>query len=219
MIFYIIIWTIDLAAVHSAVLKASRNDLSYNIWKDKLASDSTHKRTLNGNTDNDYDYEHLLDEYYEESLNESKENKSYRIFGKDAESSFANNMRKFMNIKNKNCSQEDIGINAIKCLFVDYYNRKQPLNVFVGRLWTIIRVWFILYIVLAIPLWCMKGLCCCCFFCRIFKPHQTIAEAKSYFITNPPGLLKTTKGHEVLYEPTKNERDAYEEFEHLIRTI
>lgn len=62
-----------------------------------------------------------------------------------------------LDIKSKKCSQGDIGLKAIKCLFEDYYNQKQSLNVLVSRLWRIIKTWFLIYLVLAIPLWCTRG--------------------------------------------------------------
>ncbi|XP_045776679.1 uncharacterized protein LOC123875067 isoform X2 [Maniola jurtina] len=63
------------------------------------------------------------------------------------------------------------------------------------------------------------GWCCCCLFCKSFKPTQTIDEAKMFLEANPPGVLQDKKGGIIFYEPTSNERECYEKFGHLIRTI
>lgn len=63
-----------------------------------------------------------------------------------------------------------------------------------------------------------SGWCCCCLYCKAFKPKRTIENAKKYLILNPPGVVNV-KGKEIVYDPTEDEKDAYEEFEHMIRTI
>ncbi|XP_061722094.1 uncharacterized protein LOC133528655 [Cydia pomonella] len=86
------------------------------------------------------------------------------------------------------------------------------------RVWSIIQIWLLIYIVLAIPLWCTIGRCCCCLVCKCFKAQETIREAKLYAMWNPPGVLRKSAG-DVLYTPSEREKEAYEELEHLIRTL
>lgn len=63
-----------------------------------------------------------------------------------------------------------------------------------------------------------SGWCCCCLYCKSFKPTRTIENSKKYLMLNPPGVLHI-KGKETVYDPTEEEKDAYEIFEHMIRTI
>ncbi|XP_063367525.1 uncharacterized protein LOC134655942 [Cydia amplana] len=86
------------------------------------------------------------------------------------------------------------------------------------RVWSIVQIWLIIYIVLAIPLWCTIGRCCCCLVCKRFKAQETIREAKLYAMWNPPGVLRKSTG-DVIYTPSEREKEAYEELEHLIRTL
>lgn len=60
----------------------------------------------------------------------------------------------------KNCTAEElsqIGFKAIYCLYSDYKNNRHNPRVLTLRLWRIARVWFYVYVVVAIPLWCTKG--------------------------------------------------------------
>ncbi|XP_045776678.1 uncharacterized protein LOC123875067 isoform X1 [Maniola jurtina] len=117
-----------------------------------------------------------------------------------------------------NCSVEERSSwKSIRFSLYDVWSRKQTM--ILSRLWKIVKVWFVIYLVVAVPLWCTRGWCCCCLFCKSFKPTQTIDEAKMFLEANPPGVLQDKKGGIIFYEPTSNERECYEKFGHLIRTI
>ncbi|XP_053613998.1 uncharacterized protein LOC128677289 isoform X2 [Plodia interpunctella] len=120
----------------------------------------------------------------------------------------------------KNCTAEEltnIGLKSICCIALDYQRGEAP-RVLAARLWRVVKIWTLVYLFIALPLWCMKGWCCCCLCCKFFRPRETIEEAKSYLLKNPPGVL-AVNNKEIRYHPSESERDACEEFEHLLRTI
>ncbi|KAI8425173.1 hypothetical protein MSG28_006998 [Choristoneura fumiferana] len=54
------------------------------------------------------------------------------------------------------------------------------------------------------------GWCCCCLYCKCFKAHETINNARIYLRLNPPGVLRDKSG-DIVYEPSDKEKETYEE--------
>ncbi|XP_018306081.1 uncharacterized protein [Mycetomoellerius zeteki] len=130
--------------------------------------------------------------------------------------------------RSKNCTKEElsqIGIKAIECLSYDTYQRTKDMmsaKMILSRTWLVLRVWLLIYIFLAIPCWCQRGWCCCCFRCKFCFPRKRIIFIKRYYAMNPPGIfvkdLKKEK-ESVKYEATEYEYNTYETFEAAIRNI
>lgn len=62
--------------------------------------------------------------------------------------------------KPRNCTEEEIkniGFKAVHCIFEDYKNHRQSPRVLAARLWRIAKIWFMVYLVIAVPLWCTRG--------------------------------------------------------------
>ncbi|XP_049877492.1 uncharacterized protein LOC126374810 isoform X2 [Pectinophora gossypiella] len=166
-----------------------------------------------------YDYDEFLNEYYEETLYEDRLNETYHPIAVQP-SPYLHLLKKLvsMDIASSPRDANGVGLKAVHRLFVDYKNQQCPNKELSDRLWKMLKIWFFIYLVVAVPVWSTTGWCCCCLCCKFFKPQKTIEEAKLYLIQNPPGILKTRKG-QTLYEPTDNERECYAEFEHLISII
>lgn len=57
-----------------------------------------------------------------------------------------------------NCSEvQGIGLLAVKCLIDDFVDQRQPTRELMARLWTMFQIWFLVYLGVAIPLWCTRG--------------------------------------------------------------
>ncbi|KAL6444724.1 hypothetical protein ACFW04_002059 [Cataglyphis niger] len=133
-------------------------------------------------------------------------------------------------LKGSNCTKEElsqIGIKALKCLLYDYQHVKDitHINKILARTWLVLKIWLLIYICLAIPCWCQRGWCCCCFRCKFCFPKKRIKFAKQYYAMNPPGtFVKDLKKEKYIkepikYEATEYEYNAYETFETAIRNI
>ncbi|KAF9414037.1 hypothetical protein HW555_007915 [Spodoptera exigua] len=191
------------ANLHTISVKGNNNKTKLTTSTEPRLITKTSKRQIEPENDEDYDYDELVNEYNEQAINESQVQQCVSHKSTDT----------------TNCSYEEgIGLIAVKCLIEDYVNHRQTLREVMGRLWRIFLIWFLVYLAVAIPLWCTRGWCCCCLCCKFFKPRQTIEEAKRYVVSYPPGILKTKSG-EILYEPTDREKECYEEFQHFIKIL
>ncbi|CAH1637661.1 unnamed protein product [Spodoptera littoralis] len=184
----------------------------------------TNKRQIETETEETYDYDELVNEYNDEANEESQSSNAYHMskaVNTISQYGIWNELMKLLSFRSDvtNCSYVDgIGLIAMKCLIEDYINHRYTLRDVMARLWRIFFVWFLVYLAVAIPLWCTRGWCCCCLCCKFFKPRQTIEEAKRYVVLYPPGIFKTKSG-EILYEPTEREKECYEEFQHFIKIL
>lgn len=172
-----------------------------------------------------YNYYDFIKEYYDESLEEAHSNHTFHpSSSNETKKSIPASIKDIIkfNTKTRNCTEEEIkhiGFKAVNCIIQDYKKHKEPSKVLAKRLFRIITIWFLVYVVVAIPLWCTRGWCCCCLFCKFFKPRETIDKAKIYFVKNPPGILTSSNGEQKKYDPTEYEVHSYEEFDHFITTL
>ncbi|XP_053986082.1 uncharacterized protein LOC128880245 isoform X1 [Hylaeus volcanicus] len=178
-----------------------------------------------------YDYEKFKKEYDEQIARYTTTDKiSNYTNGNTSEETQrkkypAETLQKLFDFKNCTEASKKFGIKAIDCLVDNYERQKPALKKSVQKVWLMIRVWFLIYICLAIPCWCQKGWCCWCFRCKVCFPRTRILFAKQYYALNPPGVLaKEVKKKEeaqqfITYEPTEFEEDAFEQFETAIRNI
>ncbi|XP_066585746.1 uncharacterized protein [Prorops nasuta] len=177
-----------------------------------------------------YDYEALKAEYEEQIKKIVQHNNTFNYTDKDKpEESPKDAIAKLINFtKPKNCTKEEmtqIGLQAMQCLVQGYQHVKDKttLNRMLSRTWVVLRVWIYIYLSIAIPCWCQKGWCCCCFRCDICFPKKRINFAKKYYTSNTPGTLIKQKINQlpqkVNYKPTEFEYKAYENLETAIRNL
>ncbi|CAL7949701.1 unnamed protein product [Xylocopa violacea] len=164
-----------------------------------------------------YDYDKFKSEY-EEQIETS--NKTLNFTDKEEQETYEKEALKKL-VDFKNCTKAT----GIECLIHNYEEQKdKPIaKKTLWKVWLIIKIWFLIYICLAILCWCQKGWCCWCFRWKFCFPKKRILFAKQYYANNPPGVLsvqiKGKKKETIIYESTEIEEDMYEKFEAAIRNI
>lgn len=118
----------------------------------------------NEESDDDYDYEALRAEYYQQLDDAIRNNLTFNYTQKSqTEYSPEDALKKIVELKiPKNCTKEELaqfGLNAFQCLVFDYNHAKTSSDVkkILWRTWTVIKIWIFIYICVAIPCWCQKG--------------------------------------------------------------
>ncbi|KAK9293969.1 hypothetical protein QLX08_011262 [Tetragonisca angustula] len=129
----------------------------------------------------------------------------------------------------KNCTNITgvFNIKPLNCLIHNYEQQKDKPVVkrLLQKIYLTIKVWFLIYVCVAIPCWCHKGWCCWCFRFKFCFPKKRILFAKQYYANNPPGVfrqiqIKKEKEREpITYEPTIFEEDRYEKLKAEIKNI
>ncbi|XP_026829371.1 uncharacterized protein LOC113562888 [Ooceraea biroi] len=177
-----------------------------------------------------YDYEKFKMEYDQQLEYNIKYGKVFNYTEKEElKESPKEALKRIIDLKRpKNCTKEELGhfgIKAIKCLIYDYQRTRNVAAVrkVLFRTWLVVRIWLLIYVCLAIPFWCHRGWCCCCFRCKFCFPRKRILFAKRYYTLNPPGTfvksLKKPREDIVEYKTTEYEYNAHEVFEAAIRNI
>ncbi|XP_072751251.1 uncharacterized protein [Anoplolepis gracilipes] len=179
-----------------------------------------------------YDYENFKIEYEQQLEYNMKHGKVLNYTEREElEDTPKEALKRIINLKrSKNCTKEElsqIGIKALECLLYDYQRVKDitHVNKILSRTWLVLKIWLLIYICLAIPCWCQRGWCCCCFRCKFCFPQKKIIFTKQYYTMNPPGTfvkdLKKEKDMRELikYEVTEDEYNAYKTFETAIKNI
>lgn len=175
------------------------------------------KRDIMQNDMEDYDYDVLRVEYYEDELKEIEvENVTIKIEPVKVDHRVQDAVEPIVDIKvPRNCTDKDrkgYGIRAIECAFKDLFAegftesvqlRFRKLSVF----------WFIVYVVIATPLWLVKGWCCCCCRCACCFPDKVVYKIKEYIVKNPPGLIILNGGKTKTYKPSRYEMQLFRSLE------
>ncbi|XP_073950566.1 uncharacterized protein [Choristoneura fumiferana] len=162
-----------------------------------------HRRQVDIEKEEEYDYDALINEYYAEAIREEMSNETYHVVKIDSNGTGL--MQRLKSIATFNIKLEKL-------------NHRQARQVIAKRIWNISQIWLLIYVVVAIPIWCTLGWCCCCLYCKCFKAHETINNARIYLRLNPPGVLRDKSG-DIVYEPSDKEKETYEELDHLIKTL
>ncbi|XP_033216042.1 uncharacterized protein LOC117172342 isoform X1 [Belonocnema kinseyi] len=202
---------------------------------DEIDLDRSLEKTTTSNFQitEDYDYDKLKAEYYYQIQEFQRRNETFNYTDQgESEETAKAALKKIVDFKMpRNCTKEElsqIGVKAFECLIFDYQHAKNKTDVkkVLDRTWMVIKIWVLIYFCIAIPCWCQKGWCCCCFCCETCFPMEIIVAEKKYFSENPPGTLvkgikdsTIVKKERVNYKPTLSEYDAYEKFESAIRNI
>ncbi|XP_076659561.1 uncharacterized protein LOC143362929 [Halictus rubicundus] len=191
----------------------------------KMKAITPHTKEIEPNEE-EYDYENFKREYEEQMGKYTTDSLLSNYTDEERSEKYpVETIQKLLDFKNCTETSKKLGIKAIDCLIYNYEHETPKIKKSVQKTWLIIKVWLLIYICLAIPCWCHKGWCCCCFRCKFCFPNKRILLAKQYYTVNPPGILakevkKKEKPEEfITYEPTEFEEDAYERFESVIRNI
>jgi len=105
-----------------------------------------------------YDYEKLKMEYEQQLAYNIKHHKVFNYTEKEEDTP-----KKALNeiIKQaKNCTKKELKkIKIIKCLIRDYRRTKDIVAIkkILYKAWLIIKIWFLIYVCVAIPCWCQRG--------------------------------------------------------------
>ncbi|XP_018352073.1 PREDICTED: uncharacterized protein LOC108754338 isoform X2 [Trachymyrmex septentrionalis] len=182
----------------------------------------------NSHKDSYDEYNRLKMEYEQQLEYDIKEGKVLNYSQKESKDMPKEALKRLIDLKrSKNCTKKElsqIGIKAIECLLYDFQRTKDIMTakMILSRTWLVLRIWLLIYISFAIPCWCQRGWCCCCFRCKFCFPRKRIMLIKQYYAMNPPGIfvkdLKKVK-EPVKYEPTEYEYNTYKTFETAIRNI
>ncbi|KAK9875150.1 hypothetical protein WA026_005941 [Henosepilachna vigintioctopunctata] len=194
---------------HSEVLgnASSITSVKRDVLKEKEESEHVFDKRQS-KSDNDYNYDDMKKTFDENSIKEENDKKNLKYEEVKETESAKDSLSTILKEKDKiNCTIEEmkgIGVRALLC-FLKEPTRSRSAKFF-SRMGKICLVWFIVYLVIAIPLWCTRGWCCCCFRCMICRPNDRIDMIKKYYVLYPPGIVEDDYGHTVEYKPTRYEK-------------
>ncbi|XP_050296334.1 uncharacterized protein LOC126736147 [Anthonomus grandis grandis] len=159
----------------------------------------------------DYDYDKLKKEY-EDSLQKAENKKDaakYKEVKEDESPQEA--VQTLVEFKAKNCTEEEktgLGVAAIRCFLTEsqqkHLNKDQKFYM-AKKVLLIALIWIIVYILIAVPLWCQYGWCCCCCRCKFCHPRELIEEVKTFYENNPAGVYVDDSGNIKKYKPSTYE--------------
>lgn len=111
------------------------------------------------------DYESLRAEYEEQLGEAKKSNSTYNITDtEEPEGSAKDAIKKILDFSlPKNCTEEELtkfGAQAFACLAQDYHAAKNhtAVRLIISKTWRVMKIWICIYICIAVPAWCQKGL-------------------------------------------------------------
>ena len=135
---------------------------------EKINSDQFEESTAaisNIETSEDYNYDNLKAEYYQQIEEIQRRNGTFNYTDRgEPEDTAKDAIKKIVDLEMpKNCTKEElsqIGVKAFKCLAYDYKHGKKKTDVkrVFKRTWMVIKIWFFIYICIAIPCWCQRGI-------------------------------------------------------------
>ncbi|KAK9511222.1 hypothetical protein O3M35_005821 [Rhynocoris fuscipes] len=162
-----------------------------------------------------YDYEEFKKEYYDEK-EARKANDTLKAKAEVAEKKVKEAVEEIVNVKApKKCSREDklnYGLKALQCLYRDIKSEGWSKDV-KTRVKSMFTFWLIIYLSIVIPLWLVKGWCCCCIPLKICRPYEIIYHTKTYIVHNPPGVLEQANGEIINYQPIPEEINTFRSIE------
>ncbi|XP_031344788.1 uncharacterized protein LOC116171894 [Photinus pyralis] len=173
----------------------------------------------------DYNYDALKVEYDNDIKKEEKSKKTLKYSDTKEEESFNDAINAVVHPVQQNCTveqQKGIGLSAVQCLMTDIMDpktNKAKRSELLNRVKKLILIWIAMYLIIAIPCWCQRGWCCCCFQCSTCKPHQNIDKAKKFLMDNPPGTYKESAKKVITYKPTHYEKYAYKNLEKALLNL
>ncbi|XP_044744680.1 uncharacterized protein LOC123306647 [Coccinella septempunctata] len=213
-------------------LKANPNvDYHNNMTKNFAISNIEEKRQVNesytkyrrseeNTSDNaDYNYEDMKRKFEEKIEEERRTEVKYTELKEyeDMEDSLKTIWRKKEEINCTIAEMKNINGKALLCLLKE--PSKNKASKFFTRLGKILVIWFIVYVIIAVPMWCTRGWCCCCCRCKFCRPRNRIEWIKEYFMQNPVGVVHDDYGNRIEYHPTKYEKYYYSNLEKELKKL
>ncbi|XP_066157896.1 uncharacterized protein [Euwallacea fornicatus] len=178
----------------------------------------------NEKNDSDYNYESLKSQYDESmKIEETREDtaKYKEVKEKESPNEAVKNLFK---VAAQNCTDKEstsLGIGDVKCVLLtsgQIYLKKDAKYYFIKKVLLIVTIWALVYVVIAVPLWCQYGWCCCCCRFKFCNPRSEIDEIKTFCANNPPGVYYD-EGTLRRYQPTTYEIHAHRELEKMIEQL
>lgn len=197
------------------------------IFKDfgnqSLSNDGIHKRDSNSKQveDESYDYKNLKNEF-DKNIKEAE--KTENLTNTETTTSslsrvFLNKLMPLKDNSSQNCSYSDnFSLTSIGCLISDA-SILQTRSRAVNKLILILTIWICVYLIIAIPLWCQYGWCCCCCRCKFCRPVEQIEDVKKFFAINPLGVYHDHEGTKYEYKPTAYEKYAHKNLEQALQSL
>ncbi|XP_030748168.1 uncharacterized protein LOC115876506 [Sitophilus oryzae] len=204
------------------------NDDQMVYFDDEAKSNQTNslkhpKRSSENDTaSDDYNYDSLKAEY-EDNVRKAENKKDTAKYKEvKEEESPKEAAESLVEFQPRNCTEEEkkgFGFATVKCFWREARHRslnKDKKTYIMKKLLMIAMVWLIVYVIIAVPLWCQYGWCCCCCRCKFCQPRDQIEEIKTFFENNPPGTYHDEKGNLVKYKQTNYEVYAQKNLEKAI---
>lgn len=175
-----------------------------------------------GSVDQSYDYKDLKNEF-ENNLKEIKKSNETMEYIETTQETAPKGLLKALissaSNDTLNCTYSDkFGLSAVKCLISDLGQPKLRSKA-LDKLFRIMLVVFFVYLVIAIPLWCQYGWCCCCCRCKFCRPLDEIEDVKKFFVENPIGIYHDKEGNKHEYKPTIYERYAHKKLSQALESL
>ncbi|GJQ76678.1 hypothetical protein Trydic_g15534 [Trypoxylus dichotomus] len=192
--------------------------------KRQMSSDVAEKRSYS-EIPLDYDYEKFKEEYESDMKLAQRKDDVLNVVDVTEEEQFKDAFKSMLNFSKtpRNCTKEEIkgiGLAAVECFWYDFkkVETKEQKRVLLQRIYKLIIFWIVIYVAIAVPCWCQKGWCCCCFRCRFCKPRLRIDDVKRFHAENPPGVYYTDR-QKLTYKPTHYEKYAQKRLEQAILSL
>lgn len=194
--------------------------------------DETGKSLLNGelrkrendkeNTDEAYEYKDLKQEFEVNLKKEEKSNESLIYTETTIESAPKGLMKSLISAEDNstlNCTESrKLGLEYAQCLISDLGKPKLRSKV-IDKVLRIFIIILIVYIVIALPLWCQYGWCCCCCRCRFCRPLEEIDEVKKFFVVNPVGVYHDKEGRKHEYSASLYEKYSQKKLSKALQSL
>ncbi|XP_014291380.1 uncharacterized protein [Halyomorpha halys] len=193
------------------MVKHSRKRLKRMVRNARWKRDTMHNDT------EDYNYNLLRMEYYEDELREIVESgATIKIEPKKEDNRVKDAVDPIVDVKvPRNCTDKDrkgYGVRGIECVFKDLFEGGFTKSV-KERFRKLLMFWGTVYALIATPLWLIKGWCCCCCRCEFCFPDRVVYKIKRYIVENPPGLIILANGKTKTYTPSKYEMQLFKSLE------
>ncbi|XP_066249387.1 uncharacterized protein [Euwallacea similis] len=182
------------------------------------------REVKNEKNDSDYDYESLKSQYDESmKIEETREDTAkYKEIKEEESPNEA--VKNLFKVAAQNCTDEEnrnLGIGDVKCFLMtssQMYLNKDAKHYVIKKVLLTVTIWALVYVVIAVPLWCQYGWGCCCCRFKFCNPRIEIDEVKTFCVNNPPGIYYE-EGTLRRYQPTIYEIYAHRELEKLIEQL
>lgn len=176
----------------------------------------------NNKSDESYDYKDLKKEFEANVAKEKKSNESW-TYTEPTEINAPKGLMKTLISPSENstlnCSESrKLGLELVQCLISDLGKPKMRSKA-LDKLLRVFIVIIFVYLVIAIPLWCQYGWCCCYCRCKFCRPLEEIEEVKKFFVENPLGVYIDKEGQRHEYKPSVYEKYSHKKLSQALQSL